>query len=889
MELTYELHCLADRTFYEDPNLARATNPDFPFARTPAPPGWRRAEFDHWVSYIPEGAALPAQGWKVHVAACVDNAEEVLAAVCGYCLPRDIAFKFVRSIQHLFLANTKYADRGSSGKFIAIYPQDESQLHAVLTELGDLLAGQPGPYILSDLRWGSGPLYVRYGGFAERWCVGPTGELHLAIAGPGGVLIPDRRDVVFRAPDWVPFPSFLQPHLAARNATTVAGMPYEITEALHFSNGGGIYVGYRGGERFVLKEARPHAGLDMAGRDAVARLHHERSVLERLAGLGVVPQACDSFAYGGHEFLVEDFIDGDALNHLIVDRYPLDLSGPQDPVIIAYREWALDMAAKVEAAVQAVHERGIVMGDLHSYNVIVRPDGQVALIDFEGASDAGESRSQVLANPAFAPPSGRTGFDADRYALACLRLYLFMPLTELLGLQRSKVVEMAEAISERFGAPRPFLDEAVRWIIGEGEAEAPRSGEAASGPAAPSTLLDPRPDRWRAAATSMAGAILSSATPGRQDRLFPGDPMQFFGGSLNLAHGAAGVLYALHATGCGRYPEHEDWLIERALHARRTPKFGLYDGLHGVAYALECLGRRAEALDLLQQCRKELAASLDRVGLDLEGGLAGMGLNLAHFARVTGDTGLEDAAEQIVRIVAARLGDEESVPATSGGEHPYAGLLRGSSGPALLFLRRYEQTGEERLLDLAATALRQDLRRCVVRADSSLEVEEGWRTMPYLAHGSVGIGFALAEYLAHRPDERFLEASRRIRAAASGHFYAQSGLFAGRAGMILYLCHRTPEGELPDVVAGHIQRLRWHALDYQGDLAFPGDQLLRLSMDLATGTAGVLLALGAALGDTAVSLPFLTSDLISALTSDAPRPSPVRMADGAGAVLATAR
>jgi hypothetical protein len=37
--------------------------------------------------------------------------------------------------------------------------------------LGELLYGQPGPYILSDLRWGSGPLYVRYGGFAERYCI----------------------------------------------------------------------------------------------------------------------------------------------------------------------------------------------------------------------------------------------------------------------------------------------------------------------------------------------------------------------------------------------------------------------------------------------------------------------------------------------------------------------------------------------------------------------------------------------------------------------------------------------------------------------------------------------------------------------------------------------
>ena len=58
-------------------------------------------------------------------------------------------------------------------------------------------------------------------------------------------------------------------------------------------------------------------------------------------------------------------------------------------------------------------------------------------------------------------------------------------------------------------------------------------------------------------------------------------------------------------------------------------------------------------------------------------------------------------------------------------------------------------------------------------------------------------------------------------------------------------------------MAAQIRRLAWHALSYEGHLAFPGDRLLRLSMDLATGTAGVLLALGAALHDEPVHLPFL--------------------------------
>ena len=64
----------------------------------------------------------------------------------------------------------------------------------------------------------------------------------------------------------------------------------------------------------------------------------------------------------------------------------------------------------------------------------------------------------------------------------------------------------------------------------------------------------------------------------------------------------------------------------------------------------------------------------------------------------------------------------------------------------------------------------------------------------------------------------------------------------------------------------HVRDMAWHALSYEGGLAFPGENLLRMSMDLATGTAGVLLALGAALHDEPVHLPFLATPKLPART-----------------------
>ena len=116
---------------------------------------------------------------------------------------------------------------------------------------------------------------------------------------------------------------------------------------MQFSNGGGVYLGRdtRTDEQVVLKEARPHAGLDAAGRDAVTRLAHERDMLERLAGLDSVPELLDYFTLGEHHFLVQEFIDGNPLQRLLVRKYPLTRATCDQETLAEYTRWVLDMLA----------------------------------------------------------------------------------------------------------------------------------------------------------------------------------------------------------------------------------------------------------------------------------------------------------------------------------------------------------------------------------------------------------------------------------------------------------------------------------------------------------------------------------------------------------------
>ena len=77
-------------------------------------------------------------------------------------------------------------------------------------------------------------------------------------------------------------------------------MEYDLTGALHFSNGGGVYTATdkRTAEQVILKEARPYAGLAADESDAVTRLHREYDVLLRLSGLGIAPEVRGFFQVG---------------------------------------------------------------------------------------------------------------------------------------------------------------------------------------------------------------------------------------------------------------------------------------------------------------------------------------------------------------------------------------------------------------------------------------------------------------------------------------------------------------------------------------------------------------------------------------------------------------
>jgi hypothetical protein len=421
MDPRYQLFSLADKAWYEP--LARVDDrvSRFPLASGEVPAGWRRYEDGLWVGLTPSDAdELPVQGRKIHVSATPAAAERTIVIAWDMCRELGLRWKFLRSRVLVTATGSKYASRAVSGKVITIYPRDDVELEKAVHRLDEALAGREGPYILSDLRWGSGPVHLRYGAFQSMWCDAPEGGWAPAVRDASGKLVPDVHRPAFVLPSWAHRPDFLTGHLpATKSAEPMVGR-FRVRKALHFSNGGGVYLAEDpDGTPVVLKEARPHAGLDGRETDATARLRHEYRTLLRLQHQLFLPRVLDYLSLWEHEYLVLEYVEGRTNAQWLARQHPLLRFRPSAKHRLRFASEVLTVRNEDERCLSAVHAEGGTFGGLHHHNIMVRPDGGVVLLNFELSSDVD---GDFLAAPGFVDRSAARGVEADFLVLTEFQL-----------------------------------------------------------------------------------------------------------------------------------------------------------------------------------------------------------------------------------------------------------------------------------------------------------------------------------------------------------------------------------------------------------------------------------------------------------------------------------
>ncbi|QIK72334.1 protein kinase/lanthionine synthetase C family protein [Propioniciclava coleopterorum] len=830
------------------PEYFMATHPDSPFYGAPQrldemmgagerlqaadlPAGWLRQTFGVWEGWTPRDWRPRLQGWKIHVSASLAHATTTLERVTSICVEREVAFKFLPNEAMLADTNGKQADRGSSGKFVTIYPGDDTQFAELLIALEDALAGQDGPYILSDLRYGDAPVYVRYGGIMALHYPDERDQPVAALAGGDTLtLVPDERQPKFTVPAGVELPACLvAPYERSRQGTPSRLREFKAVSALHFSNAGGVYLAtLPDGTRRVLREARPHTGIDGRGRDALTRQLEEERVLTDLSDLPGVQHLVGSFTAWEHRYLELDYVVGRTLTSWVVQNSPYD-SRDGGAKRAEYGRRCRRIVGRLVDTVAAIHARGWCIGDVHPGNIMVTDDDDVVILDLEDASRLDAERTVGFRVFEFCAPEEFTAEQADWYAVSRSIMLLYEADWEL------------EVVAPAFWA------EAVRRLEAEYGAEARAQLDAVTArfPTLEHHLLSPRetvglyatpPTADEAIPALDAGVAWSRAFSARNS--YPGDPTQARDVSESLGFGRAGVVWSRLRTDAAQHSDDLDLLEAAARDWSPEEIPGLYDGLAGLALTLADAGRPSAAV---AAARRALQGAEARRRLDLYGGQVGVLLAGIEVAAATGDEELRRDAlaghERLHRAVARAGGHLDALTHRRG-------LHFGLAGLALLDLSAHLATGEARLLDRAIDRLADEVGACFVTADGEMMVRDvdNNRALPYIEWGSAGVWAVvqLAERLAR---QRLLDDEQRdaFARSCSADFYVYPGLDHGRCGTAVVLSGAGPR------YAAEVQRQRdlvLATLLKRLDMAFvAGDGYLRLSSDLATGAAGVRLGL----------------------------------------------
>ncbi len=767
----------------------------------PVPSGWERRRKAVWTHLRPLGETAPEQGWKIHISCTPTYYQDVLERVWEICEPLRVYWKFNSHARLHRAMNGKGATRGASGKAVTIYPRHESQLRELLDRLESALAGVEGPYILSDIRWKDTPVYLRYGGFASMWCVDDSGNRVLAVKDPQGRPVPDIRGPVFAPPDWAPLPQWLADGTGYERQRTIEDPTlhgYRVRSALHFSNAGGVYLAEApDGAAVVIKEARPHAGIDANGQDAVTRLHHEERVLRQLAGCGWAPRVINAFTEWEHHYLVLEHVDGDTLDALIRKEYPLTRPNPSSQGLAAYQAQMQPLLCDLERALRELHESGFSFGDLTPNNVMVADGGaRVVLLDFESAAPLSSRRPPNLVTRGFSPAQPMSGTVADWYSFACCQLWAYAPYNRLSNLKPEALDEAVDAMESWFNLPADDIAQ-VRCRL---------------------HLLAPETDAApvrRPARGDLLESVIEAATPGDPIQLYPGDMRGFDDAArLGLAYGASGVLLAFQAAG-RRPPEvHLEWLHRAIGAAPAGTPTGLYDGLAGAALILF---RQSDPL--YEKVIDQILDAPANEATNLFSGRTG----LAHLMLEVGETARGLAMAESVRDhLDAATGD---IP---------AGVTNGWSGHAILFARCHRLTVEDHWRDAHLAALDHALAGDMQRLGRGLST------------GTAGLALAALsglDWLTERHHDG-LGGLGGLLDDLDVEVLPQGGLFGGHAGAAYALAQASrvfPEhGAL---ALGQLGRTdRYIGAPAPGSAALIGRQAARFSLDLATGSAGAVFA-----------------------------------------------
>lgn len=761
----------------------------------------------------------------------MNNAQEILETVSKIVFKHKIDFKHIKDKQTLFNLNSKHGDRTSSGKFIAIYPPTDGKFIQLLNELYEKLkVYENGPYILNDKCWKDSNIYYRYGAFINIY--NEKGEL--CIKNHKGELIPDNRKPYYKVPEFV---SDFDKYLDSINnqldeETNQKFKDYTFQGVLRFNNGGGIYVGVRNSDqrKVVIKEGRPKVGLDGQYKDAIDRLNIEYKALSRLKDVEGVVNILDYFKTWKHVFLVEEFVEGLTLQSWCAVNYPFNIENDKD----VYIEKVKRIINSLINTVKLMHSKDVGMGDLQPLNIMITPNLDLKIIDFESAAKIDIEEQGALQTIGFTNDKNKNHKERDWYAVKKILRFCILPIGPISDIEESIKSVHDRWIEEEFGT------EVYDYVVGI-ERLCDKYLSETKEKVDNYIRKTPRRRNIHTVIEGLRNSIEYNLLP--NSSLIHGDVRQFemSGGKLNVFTGGSGAALALARSGNinGQINEWIENVLLRNLDS--LEESGLFTGKSGVASTLYELGYKDDAIQIFQ----ELSYTNLR-DISLRSGLAGIGISfISLFLEEKWEEYLV-LAENISVYIENVIKENNNLSVTDWSAVPI-GLIDGWSGVSLFYVALYSVTKKNDYYLKSIEYIERDLENCKVDEETNtLQTfdEDNHRVLPYLSGGSIGIGVAIW-YLNYVSDGKLFEEElkqiinlNKVRCTFSG------GLFDGVGSFLL----------IPSIIEESDEKREYHIelvfrklelflIHKDNQILFPGNFCYRLADDYYSGSAGIILGL----------------------------------------------
>lgn len=788
---------------------------------------WKISRFDCWKLYESNTSVMPDQGWKIHISATLDNALCILETVSAILISHNVVFKHVASKELLQLMYSKHGNRTSAGKFIVVYPTDETCFTDLLMKLYDALKDfEKGPYILSDKCWKNSNIYFRYGGFRKMFT--STGEL--AIRNKAGELVPDNRTAYYRIPDFVEEPLIVRKENeieCVANGKPSKLSQYKIIRALRFSNGGGIYLAEdKGtGKNVVIKEARPKVGLDGKNCDAITRMDSEYAMLKKLDKVKGVVNVIDYFQVWENKFMVEEYVEGIDLTHWISATYPFYES--QD--VRGYSEKIKIIISRLISIVVEMHKKGVGMGDLQPSNIMLNENLDLTIIDFEAANKLDCSDKPAMITIGFADNNNENYEQRDWYGIKKVFKYCLLPIGPVESLDGSIYLEHYNWIYNTYGAD--FFEFFIN-VMKQCDEHLQETRERFS------YEISDSPDKWYVYNLTSSLRKGINTKNAKSKGLIKGDIRQYEMpyGNINVLTGGMGAILALHRTG-DLDSSSLEWVKNNLSQFSSVKDYGLFTGLAGIASVLFDIGFENQALKLFDKILEKDIGN----DITLRSGKAGISLAFAYLYKRNKENKYLEAALKYAYEIIDFFKQKGEIKVKDWAAVPI-GLIDGWSGASIMFSCLYNLTGNDIFLKYAIEMIKTDLVHTRISENENImqTLDEKMRLLPYLSGGSVGIAVAIS-YLNNVCNKKYFEKEFEMILNLSNLRCTYSvGLFEGLGSLFLLLAI----SDANDSKEKLIDKLKLYLIyNSKGEILCPGNFSYRLSEDIYSGSSGILLAL----------------------------------------------